>query len=407
MADYIKPVSFQGAPVDDQLAIQRQQRLAQMLQQQASDPLQANQMVSGRAVPIGLAQGLSKLAQGYFAGTAADKADTMARDAVQRQRESRQSTLGQLGGVDEDTAIKIALSSEDPAIQQMGMEMYKKKLMPKEYGSQVHYDQNGKAFLTGKTGEVKYLEGVAARDKKEVTKGGEVYNPYDVQPGTTFQDPNKPFSLGPGGTPVPNAPYQQYELANSKAKAPNVSVNTAQQPFLQGLGKTASEAVQAGFDQAKAAQDVLRNVAQIKSAGDKIFSGPGANARVTLAQIGEVLGVNGKDTTEKLANTRNVIQGLARQELAAAGQMKGQGQITENERAILKKAESGDLSNMTKVDLAVLLGALEKTANYRINSHNQTLERLKQDPNAASMVPYMTLPGMNKEMQNRQVVVDF
>jgi len=407
MADYIKPVSFQGAPVDDQLAIQRQQRLAQMLQQQASDPLQANQMVSGRVVPIGLAQGLSKLAQGYFAGTAADKADTMARDAVQRQREARQSTLGQLGGVDEDTAIKIALSSEDPAIQQMGMEMYKKKLMPKEYGSQVHYDQNGKAFLTGKTGEVKYLEGVAARDKKEVTKGGEVYNPYDVQPGTTFQDPNKPFSLGPGGTPVPNAPYQQYELANSKAKAPNVSVNTAQQPFLQGLGKTASEAVQAGFDQAKAAQDVLRNVAQIKSAGDKIFSGPGANARVTLAQIGEVLGVNGKDTTEKLANTRNVIQGLARQELAAAGQMKGQGQITENERAILKKAESGDLSNMTKVDLAVLLGALEKTANYRINSHNQTLERLKQDPNAASMVPYMTLPGMNKEMQNRQVVVDF
>jgi len=407
MADYIKPVSFQGAPIDDQLAIQRQQRLAQMLQQQASEPLQANQMVSGRAVPIGLAQGLSKLAQGYFAGTAADKADTMARDAVQRQRESRQSTLGQLGGVDEDTAIKIALSSEDPAIQQMGMEMYKKKLMPKEYGSQVHYDQNGKAFLTGKTGEVKYLEGVAARDKKEVTKGGEVYNPYDVQPGTTFQDPNKPFSLGPGGTPVPNAPYQQYELANSKAKAPNVSVNTAQQPFLQGLGKTASEAVQAGFDQAKAAQDVLRNVAQIKSAGDKIFSGPGANARVTLAQIGEVLGVNGKDTTEKLANTRNVIQGLARQELAAAGQMKGQGQITENERAILKKAESGDLSNMTKVDLAVLLGALEKTANYRINSHNQTLERLKQDPNAASMVPYMTLPGMNKEMQNRQVVVDF
>lgn len=407
MADYIKPVSFQGAPIDDQLAIQRQQRLAQMLQQQASEPIQANQMVSGRAVPIGLAQGLSKLAQGYFAGTAADKADTMARDAVQRQRESRQSTLGQLGGVDEDTAIKIALSSEDPAIQQMGMEMYKKKLMPKEYGSQVHYDQNGKAFLTGKTGEVKYLEGVAARDKKEVTKGGEVYNPYDVQPGTTFQDPNKPFSLGPGGTPVPNAPYQQYELANSKAKAPNVSVNTAQQPFLQGLGKTASEAVQAGFDQAKAAQDVLRNVAQIKSAGDKIFSGPGANARVTLAQIGEVLGVNGKDTTEKLANTRNVIQGLARQELAAAGQMKGQGQITENERAILKKAESGDLSNMTKVDLAVLLGALEKTANYRINSHNQTLERLKQDPNAASMVPYMTLPGMNKEMQNRQVVVDF
>jgi hypothetical protein len=105
--------------------------------------------------------------------------------------------------------------------------------------------------------------------------------------------------------------------------------------------------------------------------------------------------VNGKDATEQLQNTRNVMQGLARQELAAAGQMKGQGQITESERGILRRAEAGDISELTTPEIQTLLGALKKTSQYRVGIHNQNLERLKKDPNAAGVADYMALPGQN------------
>ncbi len=412
MADTIKAVSFQSAlPADDQFQLAKQQRLAQLLQQQAATPMEPNQMVSGRVVPIGWAQGLNKLAQGYFAGQAEDKAGALAKQLVGKQQAERNATIQGMQGVDQDTAIKLAMASNDPVLQQIGLSMWQKRMEPTKYGTTPHYDQNGNAYVTDERGNKKLIEGTKQREEMSVGPAGQVYNKYELKPGQVLQDPNKPFALGQNGGVVSNDAYQNYEKSRARAGAAQVSVNTAQQPFLQGLGKTAGEAVQAGYDQAKAAQDVLRNVSQIRSAGDKIYIGPGANARVALAQIGETLGINGKDTTEKLANTRNVFQGLARQELAAANQMKGQGQITENERKILQKAESGDIANMSKIELNTLMGALEKTANYRINTHNQTLERLQKDPNAAPMVPYLTLPGTSQAPAapsgNRQIVVDY
>lgn len=54
--------------------------------------------------------------------------------------------------------------------------------------------------------------------KMEVANNGQVYDPYRVQPGTTFIDPNKPFAVGPEGL-VPNAAYQQFELNKARAGA--------------------------------------------------------------------------------------------------------------------------------------------------------------------------------------------
>jgi len=152
---------------------------------------------------------------------------------------------------------------------------------------------------------------------------------------------------------------------------------SAQRTMTDALGRAAAEVVSTSQAGAQSAQSTLQNVQQIRSGLDKAFLGPGANARVALAQIGQVLGVGGKDDAERLSNTRNAIQGLARQELSAAGQMKGQGQITENERAILRRAEAGDISNFTRPELDTLLGALEKTANYRIQSHQNVMEKVR------------------------------
>jgi hypothetical protein len=202
-----------------------------------------------------------------------------------------------------------------------------------------------------------------------------------------------PFSdlvlRGPNGQMTPNTPLVGVKQGIARSGASNVSVNTANKPMLTELGKGVGEGITNAWTGAQSAAGTLQNVQQMRTGLEKAIVGPGANQRVTLSQIGQVLGVNGKDATEQLENTRMVMQGLARQELSAAGQMKGQGQITESERSILRKAESGQINELTKPELNTLLGALERTATSRINTHNQNLQRLRKDPNAAGVADYM------------------
>lgn len=193
------------------------------------------------------------------------------------------------------------------------------------------------------------------------------------------------------GQMVPNTALINVKQQIAKSGAANVNVNTANKPMLTELGKGVGEGITNAWTGAQSAAGTLQNVAQMRQGLNNAFVGPAANQRVSLAQIGEVLGVNGATTTEKLENTRNIMQGLARQELSAAGQMKGQGQITESERGILRKAESGQINELTQPELNVLLGALEKTANARISQHNQNLQRLKRDPAAAGVADYMNV----------------
>ena len=56
------------------------------------------------------------------------------------------------------------------------------------------------------------------------------------------------------------------------------------------------------------------------------------------------MGLAGKDSKETLEKTRAAMQQMAQLELDAAAQMKGQGQITENERDIIRRAASGDIA---------------------------------------------------------------
>jgi hypothetical protein len=229
---------------------------------------------------------------------------------------------------------------------------------------------------------------------KGIAVNGQIVSPYAM--GTTVPKqlaPDSVVSMGPGGQLVPNAPVIQAKSQIAAAGKPvtTVSVNTATKPMLAELGKGVGEQVMNDFGGARSAVQVLNNVEQIKQGLGNAILGPGANVRVKIGQIGQILGVNGRDATEQLQNTKNVVQGLARQELAAAQGMKGQGQITEAERSILRRAESGQIDEMTKPEVETLLNALTKTANYRIGVHNQNLDRLKRDPNAAGVVDYMNV----------------
>lgn len=394
------------------LDIQRRQKLAQALQQQAMEPMGGTQFVGNVAVKRSPVEGLAKMLQAWGASRMEKSADDQYAGLLDQQSQNRAAMMDQvtsaINGGDRRTAMAALLRSGDANMQAMGGKLMEDMLKGNSEAFGKVDPSNYTPESVAKFAQTRDYSALVPVRKMEVASNGQVINPWEIKPGTVLPDPNKPFSVGENG-PVPNVPFQNFEINKSRAGASNVSVNTAQKPFLNKLGEGAAEAVLTGANQAQQATQTLANVQQMRSGLGNAIVGPGANARIGLAQIGEVLGINGKNSSEQLQNTRNVIQGLARQELAAAGQMKGQGQITESERAILRKAESGQINELTSPEITTLLAAMEKTANYRIASHQQNMERLKADPNSAQLVDYLNSgsAGSSQQPSNKAITVDY
>ncbi len=436
MSQYSNTVSFQ-APTDfnmEQQAVDRQRKLAEALMAKSQEPTKDGQMIGNRYVPQSWTQSLSKALQGPAGMYAARQADEQSKDIAARQRKAYTDELTKFGELangtpivpetqgnnpsaytpgqaavpgDKRAALAMALGAQNPALQQYGMSQMLPKTPEWTLGERFNaqtgqpekfmFDKNNPASQQAIGGQ-KAVNGTAVN--------GQLVNPAT---GATIGAaipkqlaPDSVVAMGPGGALTPNAPViaAKSQIAQAGKPVTNVNVNTATKPFLTEIGKGVGEGVVNDYAGAKSAVQTLNNVAQIEKGLSNVIVGPGANTRIKLSQIGQVLGVNGKDATEQLQNTRNVMQGLARQELAAAGQMKGQGQITESERGILRRAEAGDISELTTPEIQTLLGALKKTSQYRVGIHNQNLERLKKDPNAAGVADYMALPGQPQTQPN-------
>lgn len=204
--------------------------------------------------------------------------------------------------------------------------------------------------------------------------------------GMSEVDYNKPFN--PDGTP--NTAYQNYQIGKAKAGATNVSVST-EKTFLNSLAGGIGKDIETSKGNATGAVNTLNTLANLDKAlnSGNIMAGPGTKVGIVLSQIGGMMGVTGKDANEKLVNTRQAIQSLAQLELDAAQQMKGQGQITEAERSIIRRAAAGEISDFTLPELRLLSSTLSKTARYKIDSHNATVDSLAKNPNAKELVPFL------------------
>lgn len=125
---------------------------------------------------------------------------------------------------------------------------------------------------------------------------------------------------------------------------------------------------------AQSANATLSNIDRILPALDTAIVGPAADTRTTLLRIGKQLNIAGADANQVLRNTATVVQGLAQQELDAASQMRGQGALTEGERAILRRAAGGDQS-LTSGELQQGLMAAQRSARARLASHQDLLNK--------------------------------
>jgi hypothetical protein len=197
------------------------------------------------------------------------------------------------------------------------------------------------------------------------------------------------FAVGQGykGT------FEQFNQAQRQSSASKTTVNMpGNQQFLAGVGTDISKTLSDLTAGAEAANSTLRNVDRILPALDKAILGPGADYRTTLLRIGQQLGVTGANANETLAQTATVVQGLAQAELDAAAQMKGQGTLTDAERAILRRAAGGDQS-LTAVEIQTGLNAAKKGAKARLKSQQDYVNRASKLPGFEQFAPlYQVTP---------------
>lgn len=179
-------------------------------------------------------------------------------------------------------------------------------------------------------------------------------------------------------------------------------VNVAANTFAKEFGKGVSEAIQTTYNSANAAQgtiSTIQNIRPLVQAG--VYAGPLSNAPRVIDQLSSSLGVAGANTEEKLARTAQAMQGLASLELTAATAMKGQGQITENERALIQRAAGGNFKDFTQKEVLSLLNSLEKVSNSKIATHEKNLSALKKRKDTADLADFYSLGNPNAG-QNQQ-----
>lgn len=251
-----------------------------------------------------------------------------------------------------------------------------------------------------RAGVVSYPDYLAAT-RKDTT-------PVKLGAGETLLDPRtfKPLASNPKEESSPSAvreyefarqqgypgSFLDFQLAQKKAGATSVNVNTAK-PLLNTVAEGLGKQIDASLENARAAIPAIQTAQSLKSAIDsgKVVSGPGASFRVTGLQIGQMLGIGGNSGAEVLSNTRQAIQSMAQAELNAAAQMKGQGQITESERDIIRRAASGRIDDLTGPEIKQLADVMEKTARFKIKQHQQNVGRLQSMPEAAPLVPFYSI----------------
>jgi len=180
----------------------------------------------------------------------------------------------------------------------------------------------------------------------------------------------------------------------------NVNVSSAEKKFGEGLGTATAAAVENTLNKARSAQNTLSTIATIKPLiKGEVFAGPLSESEATISRLGAKFGITSGSTQEKLNATAQAMQGLAQLELQAADAMKGQGAITDFERALIGRAAGGDLAKLTQKEVLGLLDALEKVSNRTISRHTNVLKNLRSRPDTASLADFFELEATPQKLK--------
>lgn len=192
-----------------------------------------------------------------------------------------------------------------------------------------------------------------------------------------------------------NDELQKLNIAQRRAGA--TTVNVGDKSFSTEFGKGVAGSVETTFNNAQAAQSTISTINNIRPLiKTGVYAGPLSSDVRAINQLSSSLGIASGTTDEKLARTAEAMQGLAQLEMNAAAAMKGQGQITENERALIARAAAGNLKDFTQKEVLTLLDAMEKTSKSKIKTHEKNLGLLRKRPDTAQLADFYAL-GDNQQ----------
>lgn len=203
------------------------------------------------------------------------------------------------------------------------------------------------------------------------------------------------YEIGPDGQPRmrPGVLSAKTQVASAGKPTVDVKVETK---MGESLGAQIGPMLKASRDKTEGAMKLGAAGQQIIQAIDsgKVIAGPGASWVMRGAQIAEMLGVGGKDNSERILNTRHVIRGLAESAVEARKELAGQGQVTENEAKAVEKAMSGNIDELTVDEIKLIAGLNVKAARLRASQHQQMVSNIPESMRSAA--PFYAIPGMDQ-----------
>jgi len=404
------PLDYQS----QQAQIARAQQLAQALQGQALAPEQG-QMVGNQYVGTTPLQGIAKLVQAFASSKALADTDKQQSNLNKQMADDRASTLARalqaregtpaqpVWSHEDDTPIpegqsremtaaspgsaqkmaEILAASNDPTLSQYGVQTLLKgpekkespfsKVDPKDFtqDSVMRFAQTGN-----------YADLVPVR-KREVAGNGQVYDPYSVQPGQVMADPNKPFSVNPGGGVTSNDAYQNYEKQKAALGASKTTINNSlstEKKYGETFANKVADSDVSLMESAQAAPAIAERAKRVIDLvnSNKVITGTGADFRLAA---GKALGMVGLSDKETIENTERLYADLASTTLDSiktSGLGAGQG-FTNTDRDFLEKAKAGQI----KLEPGSLKRMAELNYKAAVATTDKWNKRSKQIPRSA------------------------
>ena len=310
---------------------------------------------------------------------------------------ANQATSGLLSGVDPG---QLAMLRRLPP--KVGMKMLGEMMKPTEYSTDPKVNAaDGKAYVFGKNGSMREVPNYKPREEMKIAPNGQAYNPYALQPGQAFNNPNAAFGIGADGQPVANVPWQNFELARRKAGASNTSIKIDGTPGEDARDRAAGAMVSEFIDSGGYA-DAEKNLNQLRAVSKTLGSGD----NVTGPFVGRVPDAIGAAFNPKAVDTREQVEEVVQRNLRAilGAQFTG----NEGERLIARAYNPAlpEATNKDRVDR--LIGAMEKAyaakkAAAEYLNKNRTMRGYMgpriwslSDIEAAAGLDAKSSPGSNK-----------
>lgn len=335
------------------------------------------------------------LAKQYYSKPTMTMGDVMSAPGQAGPTTARAQLLPNTQGTFDTNGFVNAMMGVDP-LKGMQLKASLVKEMPFDKFKPENYTPESVA-LAMNTGDVSKL---VRQDKLHFAdNGGSLVglNPYTGQQVSTTDKSGNPFEdlvvRGPDGRLVPNQALvgAKSQIANAGRPLTSVQVNNKMgESVAQQVGPMMKES----YDAATAAQNQIgvanRLIAAIDSG--KALTGPGASFKLGAYQLGQSLGLVGKDAQDTILNTRSAIQALGQSTLSARAQLKGQGQVSDYEGKLIEKASSGNIDDMTGPEIKQLANLNKRLSNQIIKQHQYRVKSLGSQDGLGALAGMYDIP---------------